>query len=66
MKKGYQLFRDNTIVTQLYKCGFPLGAKAYNWLTTETTDTVVFFIAGKIGISSISTKYIILLIIAFI
>lgn len=66
IKKGIALFRDNMIITQLNKCGFPLTAKAYNWLTTETLDTAILFLAGKIGLSTISSKYIILVIIAFL
>lgn len=65
-KKAFSLFRDNLIIYILNKFGWTQSASAYNWLTTEISDSVGLLIAGKIGVSSIHGKFLILLIISSI
>lgn len=65
-KKGFSIFRDNSIVYLLNKIGWFQTGNAYNWLTTETIDSVVFLMCSKIGIHSIEAKYLIILIFTFI
>lgn len=65
-KKAYTILRDNSIVSLLQHLHMPLMANGYNWLTTETLDTVVFTVTTKLGVTSISNKYLIILIITFL
>jgi hypothetical protein len=66
IKKSYSLLRDSVIVDILNKFNFSNTAMAYNWLTTSTQDSIVLSLAGQLGISSVQSKYLILLIISFI
>lgn len=58
--------RDNTIVYTLNKMGWFQSANIYNYLSTESVDTAVFMLCGKLGVHTISNKYLILLILTFI
>jgi hypothetical protein len=66
IKKSYSLLRDSVIVDILNKMNWTNTAFAYNWLTTSTQDSIVLSLAGQLGISSVQSKYLILLIISFI
>lgn len=64
--KLYTIIRDNTVVYFLNKLGCPIMAKTYNYITTEATDTIILAIGSKVGITSISSKYILLIIFSFL
>lgn len=65
-RKGLSLARDNFIVDILNKMQWSQSAFAYNWLTTSTQDVIIFALASHIGVTTIQSKYLILLIITFI
>lgn len=65
-RKFYQLIRDNWIVTYLNSVGFTSSANFYNWVTTETSDVIILSLATKLGITSVESKYIILVICSFL
>lgn len=64
--KGFSIMRDTGIYTLLNMYGLKDAAYIFQWATTSTHDVVVFTIASKLGITSIQSKYLILLIIAFL
>lgn len=64
--KLYTIIRDNTVVYYLNKLGCPILAKSYSWMTTEASDTIILAVGAKVGLSSISSKYILLLVFSFL
>lgn len=66
IKKLYTIIRDNTIVFYLNKFGCTTTAQAYNYLTTSTNDIIILGVCAKLGITSIQSKYIILIILSFL
>lgn len=66
ISKAYRLARDNVIVHYLNAMQLSTMASAYNWLTTETIDVVIMSLTAKFGITGIQTKYLVIIIMAFI
>lgn len=65
-KTGFRLFRDNSVVQLLNYYGLNFMANSYNWLTTDSQQVLVMTLCAKMGITTIQSKYLILLIISFL
>jgi hypothetical protein len=66
ISKAFSTIRDNSIYYVLSEHGFKQSAAIFQWATTNTSDIAIFAIASKLGITSIQSKYLILLIVTFL